>query len=75
MLICNLISDIACKHRETDGVKQIALSGGVFNNKIITKNTIRLLEHEGFDVYINELVPCGDGGIALGQAYMVGKAN
>ena len=54
-------------------VPQIALSGGVFNNKILTEECISRLEKEGFKVYINEKVPAGDGGIALGQAYIAAK--
>lgn len=56
----------ALKH----GVSQIALSGGCFANKILTEKAVSLLEGNGFKVYINEKVPCGDGGIALGQAYI-----
>lgn len=70
LMICELISDIAVSHREQQGVNQIALSGGVFNNRIITANSVSLLEEKGFSVYINERVPCGDGGIALGQAFI-----
>ncbi|MGN1203231.1 MAG: Sua5/YciO/YrdC/YwlC family protein, partial [Eubacterium sp.] len=70
MMICDLIADIAVKYKNSDNVNQIALSGGVFNNRIITSSSISLLEEKGFSVYINERVPCGDGGIALGQAYL-----
>lgn len=66
LMLCHLILDIALKYN----IKQIVLSGGVFNNKIITENTIKLLEENNFKVYINEQIPCGDGGIALGQAYI-----
>lgn len=52
------------------GVKQIALSGGCFANRLLAEKTVCLLEENGFKVYINEKVPCGDGGIALGQAYI-----
>jgi hydrogenase maturation protein HypF len=69
-MICNLILKTALDERENYDVEQIALSGGVFNNKIITANSITALEKYGFKVYINEKVPCGDGGIALGQAYI-----
>lgn len=70
MLICDLIIQTAEKYRKVSCVNQIALSGGVFNNKIITTSTILALEEKGFSVYINEKVPCGDGGISLGQAYL-----
>lgn len=72
MMICRLIADISEKYRNKYDVNQIALSGGVFNNRIITASTISILEEKGFSVYINERVPCGDGGIALGQAYLSG---
>ena len=48
---------------------KVCLSGGVFANRILLKNTIALLTKERFDVYWNRLVPSGDAGIALGQAY------
>lgn len=70
MMICRLILNTALEYRRTHQIEQIALSGGVFNNKIILENTIKLLEENGFMAYTNELVPCGDGGIALGQAFI-----
>ncbi len=70
MMICQMILNISEKYRKSNNINQIVLSGGTFNNKIITENTIKLLEKNGFIVYINELVPCGDGGLALGQAYI-----
>lgn len=70
MMICDLIVDTAVKYKNKCGVNQIALSGGVFNNRIITSAAISALEEKGFSVYINERVPCGDGGLALGQAYL-----
>lgn len=51
-------------------IKNVALSGGVFANRILTERAITLLESNGFHVYINEKVSTNDGGICLGQAYM-----
>ncbi len=70
LMICELITGIAVEQHEKCNVNQIALSGGVFNNRIITSTAITMLEEKGFKVYISEEVPCGDGGIALGQAYI-----
>lgn len=70
LMICSLICELSEKYQADFGVNQVALSGGVFNNRIITATTFKLLEEKGFKVYINEKVPCGDGGIALGQAYL-----
>lgn len=53
------------------GVKEIALSGGTFCNRILMRKTILVLEELGADVYWNEQVPCGDGGLALGQMYLL----
>lgn len=66
IMLSQLILRIAKKYN----IKQIALSGGVFNNRILSGNTIKLLEENNFEVYINEKVPNGDGGIALGQLYI-----
>lgn len=46
----------------------MALSGGVFQNRLLLRLTIEALEREGFDVLTHRLVPCNDGGISLGQA-------
>ncbi|MCR5480735.1 MAG: carbamoyltransferase HypF [Ruminococcus sp.] len=51
------------------GVKKCALSGGVFQNKLLLRLTKQQLEALGFDVLIHSFVPANDGGIALGQAY------
>lgn len=66
LMLSELILNIADKYK----IKQIALSGGVFNNRLLMGNTVKLLEKNGYKVYTNELVPCGDGCIALGQAYI-----
>ncbi|MDR1067936.1 MAG: carbamoyltransferase HypF [Clostridiales Family XIII bacterium] len=56
--------------RENCGSALVALSGGVFQNKILMDETLKLLRRDGFRVYYNESVPPNDGGIALGQNYI-----
>jgi len=46
----------------------VALSGGVWHNRLLHELTVRDLRDAGFDVWWNQKVPLGDGGIALGQA-------
>ena len=53
-----------------NGVSQVALSGGVFQNSYLVDRTVHLLEHNGFAVYTHQRVPANDGGLALGQAVM-----
>ena len=45
----------------------IALSGGVFQNKIILERMLCKLQQAGFNVVTHQHVPSNDGGIALGQ--------
>jgi hydrogenase maturation protein HypF len=60
-----------CAHiRERTGVSTAALSGGVFQNRVLTDEALRLLRGAGFSVYYNIAVPPNDGGISLGQAYI-----
>jgi hydrogenase maturation protein HypF len=56
--------------REERGLTAVCLSGGVFQNKILMEETLRLLRADGFTPYYNIAVPPNDGGIALGQAYV-----
>jgi len=52
------------------GLKQVVLSGGVFQNRYLTERAAALLESRGFVVYTHQRVPPNDGGIALGQAVL-----
>jgi len=49
--------------------KIIILSGGCFQNAILTETCINKLETGGFSVYTHEKIPPNDGGLALGQLY------
>jgi hydrogenase maturation protein HypF len=50
------------------GFNQVCLSGGSFQNSFLLEHTSRRLEASGFQVFTHAEVPCGDGGISLGQA-------
>ena len=56
--------------REKTGARKVCLSGGVFQNKILMEEALRLLRGDGFSVYYNIHVPPNDGGLALGQNYI-----
>lgn len=53
--------------RGMTGLDRVCLSGGVFQNDLLTSDTVARLETVGFQVYLPREVPVGDGGIALGQ--------
>jgi len=63
-----MVLDVCRRLRTKYGLDQVALSGGVWQNATLFINTVRLLEKDGFHVYIHHLVPPNDGGISLGQA-------
>jgi len=54
-------------HGET-GLDNICLSGGSFQNVFLLEHLKRRLEAEGLNVFTHSEVPCGDGGLSLGQA-------
>ena len=63
-MICEMCQLIAKK----TGINQVALSGGVFQNRLVLRKAIPLLESAGFSALTHKQVPCNDGGISLGQA-------
>lgn len=54
--------------RDAHGVNAVALSGGCFQNRILTERACDLLDADGFRVLVHRRVPPNDGGVALGQA-------
>ncbi len=66
--IAQLILNAALSIREASGVSVVALSGGVWQNSLLLKKTVPLLENYSFEVLTHQRVPANDGGIALGQA-------
>ncbi|MBR0457651.1 MAG: carbamoyltransferase HypF [Victivallales bacterium] len=58
----------ACIHaRNTTGLQTCALSGGCFQNTLLTSLCANLLRQNGFHVLLHSLTPPNDGSIALGQ--------
>jgi len=56
------------------GLSQVVLSGGVFQNRLLLRKAVHLLEAEGLEVYTHRQVPTNDGGISLGQAVIANFA-
>jgi hydrogenase maturation protein HypF len=65
--MCRLIAD------ET-GITQVTLSGGVFQNRLLLRKAVSLLESSGFQVFTHRQVPCNDGDVSLGQAVIANFA-
>lgn len=50
--------------------RHVTLSGGVFQNSLLTEVVVALLESRSKRVYTHQRIPPNDGGIALGQAVL-----
>jgi hydrogenase maturation protein HypF len=59
----------ACRRiRDSHGLSVVALSGGVFQNRLLLETLMMLLQADQFTAYTNRRVPPNDGGLSLGQA-------
>jgi hydrogenase maturation protein HypF len=65
-----VVFSVCQKIRESTGVSSVALCGGVFQNRILMAECLRLLRAGGFAAHYNVAVPPNDGGLSLGQAYL-----
>jgi hydrogenase maturation protein HypF len=50
------------------GLDTVALSGGVFQNRLLLERTVALILRAGLRVLLPERLPANDGGISFGQA-------
>lgn len=69
--VANLVADLAVRVRTSEGASTVVLAGGVFQNALLSRLASRGLVEAGFKVLTHRLVPPNDGGLALGQAYIV----
>ena len=65
--LAKLIARQAIRLREEQGVNQVGLCGGVFQNRLLTEQAVGLLADSGFEVYLPEAIPSNDAGISFGQ--------
>ncbi len=66
--VAQMASEMCQMIAEDTGLNRVALSGGVFQNRLLLRKAIALLEESGFEVFTHRQVPCNDGGVSLGQA-------
>jgi hydrogenase maturation protein HypF len=66
--VAGIISQTCSQIAKETGLRTVAISGGVFQNRLLMNKTVTVLEAAGFTVLTHSLVPCTDGGISLGQA-------
>ena len=66
--VATAVAETAEKLCSEYGLQTVAVSGGVFQNRLLLEQVTKLLRGKGLQVLIPEAVPMNDGGISLGQA-------
>ena len=70
-VIVKMVDKLANAHDPDHPLRHVALSGGVFQNKVLLERVSEGLRAAGYSVLSHHRVPCNDGGLALGQAAVV----
>ena len=66
--VAKMISEICSQIANEAGINRVALSGGVFQNRLLMGKATAALSAVGLIPITHSHVPCNDGGISLGQA-------
>jgi hydrogenase maturation protein HypF len=69
--VIQAVISVALRLCEAHTLKTVALSGGVFQNRIILEGVSQGLRQRGVTVLSPHLLPANDGGLSLGQAVVV----
>lgn len=62
------VGEVCHRLRGERGLNDVCMSGGVFQNSLLTTLLSDSLDKAGFRVHVHTRVPPNDGGLALGQA-------
>jgi hydrogenase maturation protein HypF len=66
--VAHIIAEVCGGLSREHGTRKVALSGGVFQNRMLLNLAEIRLREEGLEVLTHRHVPCNDGCISLGQA-------
>jgi hydrogenase maturation protein HypF len=69
----NALANLAVELTRRFRHRRVVLTGGCFQNLVLTRKIMDRLADEGVRVYIARSIPPGDGGIALGQIYVAAQ--
>ncbi|HEY5521886.1 MAG TPA: carbamoyltransferase HypF, partial [Desulfuromonadaceae bacterium] len=71
--IATAATDVCLQIVDETGLDRVILSGGVFQNRLLSEMIYTALTNKGLTVFTHRLVPPNDGGLALGQAAIAGR--
>jgi hydrogenase maturation protein HypF len=63
----NTLAEAVVKVAQLVGDEKVVLTGGCFQNRYLTEQTVERLRAAGFRPYWHQRIPPNDGGLALGQ--------
>ncbi|MBI5252676.1 MAG: carbamoyltransferase HypF [Desulfomonile tiedjei] len=66
--VARLIAEALLELSRRTGIETVGLTGGCFQNKLLTERAVGLLTAEKLKVLLHSFIPPNDGGIAVGQA-------
>ncbi len=66
--VAEMLATLAIRAANTHGIDCVALSGGCFMNRLLRDHVCVALRHLDVRILEHKQVPCGDGGLALGQS-------
>lgn len=75
LTVAQMIQKICLILRKENKIKEVILSGGVFQNKLSLNLSLDLLNSEDFIVYAHKDLACNDSGISLGQAVIANSRS
>lgn len=64
------LADAAARAAHERGVEVVVFGGGCFMNRVLSERLALRLQQLGLAVHAPRAVPCGDAGLALGQAWV-----
>jgi hydrogenase maturation protein HypF len=73
--LAHALCEQALAVRSTSGVDRVGLSGGVFQNRVLTEQVHALLAKAGFEVLMPRLLPVNDAAISFGQLIEASARN
>lgn len=72
--VAQIVAELCRRLARKVGISRVALSGGVFQNRLLLRLTLTALNRAGLISVIHSEVPPNDGGVSLGQAVIANFA-